>query len=507
MGGDPTLFDDDAGRRRARPRPTPPPRQARASDRPPDPAQRAPGPPAIGVADLNAAIAARLTEAFPTEVWVKGEVASLRRRNSKHLHFELVERPVPGAPAQARIDAVAFSMRWRRIESQLVRAGVNLEDGTELCVRGTIDYYPPTGRVQFVVTGVDPSFTVGRMAADRDAVLRKLAAEGLLEVNGRLQMPVAPLRVGVVTAAGSAADNDFRQEIERSGFAFRVTVADSRVQGPATVATTIASLRALVGLGVDVVAIVRGGGSRTDLGWFDDERIARAIAAMPVPVFTGIGHEIDTSVADHVAHTALKTPTSCAAALVERVAGFVRDADALWLAITAVAATRATTAEGRVDTAARRCARDAARSIHTAEHYVAIGAERLLRQGPAAAAGAHDRVRIRADRLRSAANATVQRAGGRVQTAAIRLAPRTLLRRLDDATAHLDAAERTARAFDPARVLERGFSLTLDAEGRAVRDAAALEPGTVLHTRFAQGEATSEVIETAERRPTWQSTP
>lgn len=496
MGGDPTLFDDDAGRRRPRaPRPA---GRAGEQRRRTDAEHPDTGPPAIGVADLNAAIAARLTESFPTEVWVKGEVASFRRRNSKHLHFELVDRPVPGAGARARIDAVVFSMRWRRIESQLVRAGVNLEDGTEVCVRGSVDFYPPTGRVQFVVSGVDPNFSLGRMAADRDAVLRRLASEGLLELNGRLPVAAAPLRVGVVTAAGSAADNDFREEIRRSGFGFRITVADSRVQGPATVSTTIAALNAFVNLGVDVVAVVRGGGSRTDLGWFDDERIARAIAAMPVPVFTGIGHEIDTSVADHVAHTALKTPTSCAAALVERVADFVRDAEALWLAIEAVATRRMSVAGARVEAAARRCAHDAARDVHAAEQSVALAQERLVRRGPAAAAGARERVHLRAVRLGHAATASLQHAGGVVDAASIRLAPRSLLRRLDAAGANLDAAERAVRAFDPTRVLERGFSLTVGPDGTSVRDAAALTPGTVLRTRFARGEVTSEVIQTSD---------
>lgn len=462
MGAEPTLFDDGVGRRGPR-RPTPRPR----------PDSEAGPPSAIGVAELNAAIAGHLADAFPGELWVRGEVASFRRRRSKHLYFELVERPDGLTQPRARIDAVVFAMRWRRIESQLVRAGVALEDGIELCVRGTVDFYPPTGRVQFVVTGIDPAYTLGRMAADRDQVLRRLSTEGLLGANGTRTVPPAPLHVGVVTAAGSAADNDFRQEIVRSGFAFRVVVADSRVQGPATIPTTIAAMRALVRVGVDVVAVVRGGGSRTDLSWFDDERIAREIAAMPVPVFTGIGHEIDTSIADRVAHSSFKTPTSCAAALVERVATYLQTVEGLWSAIAAVAATRVGAAEDRLADAGRRTARDGARGIAVAEH----------------------RVRDGTGRLHAAASASLRLARGRVDAALARVASGSLLRRLDEAAAGLDSAERAARAYDPARVLERGFSLTLDGDGRTVRDASSLIPGAVLRTRFARGSATSEVVD------------
>lgn len=439
MGAEPTLFDDDTGRRRPR-------ASAPTRDRGPSPR---PAPAVIGVAELNAAIQRHLSESFPTELWVRGEVASFRRRNSKHLHFELVERPDGHAHPRARIDAVVFAMRWRRIESQLVRAGVTLADGMELCVRGTVDFYAPTGRVQFVVTGADPAYTLGRMAADRDQVLRRLAAEGVLGANAALGVAAVPLRVGVVTAVGSAAYNDFRDEIARSGFGFHLVFADSRVQGPAAVSSTIAAMRALVRRGVDVIAVVRGGGSRTDLSCYDDERIARTVAAMPVPVFTGIGHEIDTSVADHAAHSSFKTPTSCAAALVERVSGFVASVESLWTSIGAVALTRVTTAATRLDDASRRSARDAVRSVAAAEH-------------------------------------AVDAARGRVGAAAVSA--------LRLAEARLDSAGVAARAFDPERLLERGFSVTLDAQGRAIRDARALAPGTVVRTRFARGEATSEVV-------------
>ena len=117
-----------------------------------------------------------------------------------------------------------------------------------------------------------------------------------------------PLRVGLVTSSGSAAEADFVDELRRSGFAFDVVRVDARVQGPDAAFDIVAGIERAVADGAEVIALVRGGGARTDLAAFDDERIARAIATCPVPVLTGIGHEVDRSVADEVAHTAHKTP-------------------------------------------------------------------------------------------------------------------------------------------------------------------------------------------------------
>ena len=145
---------------------------------------------------------------------------------------------------------------------------------------------------------------------------RALVAEGLLDRNRRVPLPLAPLRVGVVTSRDGAAWHDFRAELHRSGLAFKLRVADVRVQGDGA-ERRHRGRHHRAGPGehlppLDVIVVIRGGGARTDLATFDTEVIARAIARSPVPVLTGLGHEIDRSVADEVAHTALKTPTACA---------------------------------------------------------------------------------------------------------------------------------------------------------------------------------------------------
>ena len=156
-------------------------------------------------------------------------------------------------------------------------------------------------------------------------MLRQLEAEGLLRANAVHELPEVPLRIGLVTSAASAAYHDFLDELDASGFAFRVGVCDVRVQGANAPRRVVWALRRLarIASAFDAVVLVRGGGSRADLAPFDSDDVARAIAAMPLPVLTGIGHEIDRSVADEVAHTASKTPTASAQVLIERVMEFV----------------------------------------------------------------------------------------------------------------------------------------------------------------------------------------
>src|SRR5262249_23054504 len=138
---------------------------------------------------------------------------------------------------------------------------------------------------------------------ERDEVLRRLSADALLDRNATAPLPPVPLRVGLVTSRGSAAAADFLHELELSGFGWQVVVADTRVQGTDAEQSIVAALDRAIAAEVDAVALVRGGGSRTELATFDAEALARAIASSPVPVLTGIGHEVDDSVADRVAHT------------------------------------------------------------------------------------------------------------------------------------------------------------------------------------------------------------
>jgi exodeoxyribonuclease VII large subunit len=410
------------------------------------------GPPTYTVGELGTAIEQTLHDGFRGGVWVRGEVSGLRAPG--HVYFDLCD---PGHAV--KVPVVLYARAARQIDQQLADAGLVLTDGVELRIRAEVGFYTPQGRLQLRMTAVDPAFTVGQLALSRERLLAALRADGTLARNGTLPVVDVPLRIGLVTSRGTAAWNDFVEELAAAACAFELVAADARVSGPECPASVLDALRRLYRLHrhapLDLVAIVRGGGSRTDLAGFDDERIARAIASMQVPVWTGIGHEIDTSVADHAAHRSFKTPTAVAAELRGR-------------------------AERGVAEVGERSRRLHAAVIGT----LSLQAEQLD---------------ARRHRVRRATQTLLAAERSRLIVAGERL-PRAVRQTLDAHGAHLASAARHLDALDPARVLARGFSVTRTLDGRAVTAAGELAAGDLLVTQLADGEVTSRVTATMEEQ-------
>ena len=426
------------------------------------------GEPTYTVAELAEAINGALHRRFSDGLWVRGEIQGWNKSAAGHIYFNLVE--VDDRAAKSTIRVAFFAGAQHGPRERFRRAGLKLGDGLKVRIFGGLDFFAGSGQVTLKMTDIDPRFTLGEMAIQRDEVVRRLVATGLFDANRQCRLSVAPLRVGVVASVGTAAWADFVHEIERSSFAFQLFVADVRVQGDAAVhmvSSAIASLGRRDDL--DVVVVIRGGGARTELATFDHESIAVAIATSPLPVFTGLGHEIDRSVADEVAHRALKTPTACATALVERVAEYLAIVEITWVAIAQKSARIVDRHHGRLD-------------------EIATGMGDRLR---GALERGDERLDHRATRVRDGARRVVQRADTQLAGAVATLAR---------VPARLDAEQRTVaglqtqlRLLDPVNVMARGWSITRGPDGIAVRDATSLSPGDLLVTTFAAGTATSTV--------------
>src|SRR4051812_46298230 len=267
-----------------------------------------PANPTFTVSELADAVNGVLRRTFSDGIWVRGEIQGFSERGG-HAYFTLGD-DTPGRNANLRVQF--FANARLRLRPLLAKHRLRLADGLKVRIFGHLDFYAPGGQLGLKMADLDPRFTLGDLAQRRDVVLRRLAADGSLDANGRRQLSAVPLRVGVVSSAGTAAWHDFHDELVRSGFGFQLVLADTRVQGPEAarrVARAIVSLSMHAARnGLDAIVVIRGGGARNELATFDAEPIARAIAAAPVPVLTGLGHEIDRSVADEVAHTSLKTP-------------------------------------------------------------------------------------------------------------------------------------------------------------------------------------------------------
>ncbi|MBT3246600.1 MAG: exodeoxyribonuclease VII large subunit [Actinobacteria bacterium] len=406
--------------------------------------------PVLSVSRLGALVREGLSTLFPDDVWVEGQLSNLRTPRSGHAYFDLIEpSDEPGRPPTAVFSVALWKQARTAIERTLAEAGgPPLVDDLQVRVRVRLDFYPPHGRLQLIMNGIDPTFTMGRLAAERDRLLRQLAEEGLLDRNASLTVPEPALRIGLVTSVGSAAYADFHNELERSGVGFTLLERDTRVQGEGSTADISEGLRVLSSYRPDVIALVRGGGSAADLSVFDAEVVARRIAELPVPVFTGIGHEVDRSVADEVAHSTFKTPTACAVALVGSAVAF-RD---------------------RIDSLRTAIGENAHRAIQRSEGLRANLADRMVRVAGTTIERHSDLLMAQQSRVVRASSSGVALSGERLDSLAARL-----------------------RALDPARVLARGWSITRHRDGQLVRSTSGLSTGDGLVTLVADGTVNSTV--------------
>ena len=391
-----------------------------------------------------------LSALFPGDLWVEGQVSGFHDARSGHAYFDLVEpSDEPGRAVAAKLSVALFKQARGRVDRTLSEAGgLALSNDMQVRIRARIDFYPPSGRLQLIMQGIDPGFTLGRLAVERERLLHALADEGLLRANRANPIPVPPLRVGLVTSVGSAAHADFNEELSCSGFPFTILERDARVQGEGSAIDLAEALHMVATHRPDVIALVRGGGSATDLAAFDAEVLARTIATLDVAVVTGIGHEVDRAVADEVAHSAFKTPTACAAAIVGQVTAF---ADAF-----------ADLQESIAQRAGASTAR-AADLLDDLAHRTATSATAVLDRRT-------DRLDDLVGRLRRSPTATLERQ----------------VERLAGITDNL-------RALDPARILARGWSITRLADGTLVRSMTDTAVGDTLVTHVTGGTVTSTV--------------
>ena len=460
-----------------------------------------------------------LLEVSAKRFWVRAQLVARSAARSGHFYGELLDVDDDGQTV-AKMTAVIWRSQVAAIRRKLESSGAGalLEGNREICVLCSVTYHEIHG-LSLQIHDVDPTFGEAHIDRNRRQILERLAAAGLLEANARRPLAAAPLVVGLVTAAGSAAANDFLRTISESGYSFRVIVASAAMQGERLEPEVLAALADLAQLPVDLVAIVRGGGSPVDLAWFDNEAVARAIATMPVPVWVGIGHEIDTGVPDHVAHTSLKTPTAVAEALVQHVAGLE---DRLLIAA------------DRLDMLARRPLDLATRTLERSAIGLTQGTRKLLALAESQLATHLSQLRgsafaatfsrsshlseaatsLRASCLHrlGAATTAVREAGDASQRAARRgldhrqILLSSLQRRLrqprythaiDTATGRLKNLEARLEALKPERVLRRGYALVRNAAGHLVTSVTAVKAGQEMTTTLADGVVTSRVESTA----------
>lgn len=276
----------------------------------------------ITLRELQRMVRLTLDERFALPVWVSAEVSDLKVNYSGHCYLELIEKGGDNGVPTAQARAVIWRSNYPRIAGYFeAQTGEKLAPGIRILAKVHVTYHELYG-FSLQITDIDPAFTLGDMERQRQQTIARLRQEGVWDMNRETTLPHVVQRIAVVSSANAAGYQDFCKELENSPYRFTVKLFDAFMQGEAAEASIVDALCRAADRSerFDAVVLIRGGGSRSDLNCFDAYRLCAHIAQLPLPVITGIGHDKDTSIADLVGHTALKTPTAAAGWLVERMA-------------------------------------------------------------------------------------------------------------------------------------------------------------------------------------------
>jgi exodeoxyribonuclease VII large subunit len=460
------------------------------------------GPDALSITDLYARVDRAVRSSFPDEVWITGEIRSLKVNANGHCFIDLVDPANSQGSGAPQLSVKCWANRWRTVRSTLDRLGITLDAGMVVRARGEVEFYKVRGTVDFKLSELDTDALMGKVAAERARLIQALVDENLFDRQRRLRVAALALRVGLVASPGTEGYQDFLGGLQGSGLAFTVTVAPTAVQGKDAPAMVAAAVRDLQAEPIDVIVVVRGGGSKADLAAFDQESVARAIATSGIPVWTGIGHTGDQSVADEVANRAFITPTECGQELARAARDFWRSVESVGASLARIARDRVRQADKELAshqramfTGARiQLDRHADGLVHRAKSLRTLGrgqvdthAERLAIAGASTARAAQRAVRGRTDALTAQADRLGSLPAQRLELEDLRAGQR----------------RRLLGAYDYQRQLERGYSVTRGANGAVLRSVAGLEAGSVLATQLADGTVTSAVTD----RPMPQTTP
>ncbi|MCQ2084133.1 MAG: exodeoxyribonuclease VII large subunit [Bacteroidaceae bacterium] len=429
----------------------------------------------VTLLELNRLIAGNLSRCMPGTYWVQAEISSMNSSGAGgHCYLELVQKDTSGRRFLAKVKANIWAGIWSRLKVRFEQStGQRLQVGMKVLLQAEVQYHEVYG-LSLVVYDIDPTYTMGDMARRRREILAQLEAEGVIGLNRELPMPMVPQRIAIVSSATAAGYGDFCNQLTGNpyGFQFTLQLFPALMQGDGTEASVIQSLNVIARQcdRWDVVVIIRGGGSVSELSCFDSYMMAMNIANFPLPVITGIGHERDDTVCDVVAHTKVKTPTAAAELLLARV---LESAQVM-------------------ETLARRMAQ----ALDSRMNMEKMRLQSLAQTIPSLFLLLKEKQEKKLDQLwgRMTAGIRVQLQQQefclqRIQTGM----GQSVERYFTDQRHRLDLMEQKLQAANPERILARGYSVTMK-DGRAVTGTSSLKKGDMLTTRLADGTIESVII-------------
>ena len=376
------------------------------------------------------------------EYWVEAELSECRESRG-HCYMELIQKDEQTATPIAKASAKCWANKWLTIRPYFERTtGQQLHAGMKVLLQVYPQFHEAYG-FSWIVTDIDPTYTLGDMARKRQKIIQKLKAEGVFDLQKELQLPVFCQRIAVISSQTAAGYGDFCNQLADNpyGFKFETQLFPAIMQGEGVEQSIISALEQIYDMPFDCVVIIRGGGATSDMSGFDTLALAENVANFPIPIITGIGHERDESILDMISHTRVKTPTAAAALLIDHLKGVLE------------------TIEG-------------AQSMIT--HYV----QQKL-------SIANSQLSIISEAIPRLFSIVKTRQEAKIDALYTRL-PMLIERRLTSERHRLQLMDEKLKALDPTLLLARGYSITMH-NGRAVKDASQLPPGAEIETRLAKG--------------------
>ena len=397
---------------------------------------------------LNLMVRNAVETALPDEYWVEAELSECREHGG-HCYMELIEKDDRSNTPVARASAKCWRQTWQLVRPYFERTtGQPLRPGLKVLLKVYAQFHEAYG-FSWIVSDIDPTFTLGDMVRRRQEIVRQLKEEGIFDLQRELHISPFARRIAVISAPTAAGYGDFCRQLEDNdyGFRFQVQLFPAIMQGEQVEASVISALNAIYSQPFDVVVIIRGGGATADLSGFDTLALAENVAQFPLPIITGIGHDRDESILDMVSNLRVKTPTAAAAFLIDNLTQTLH----------------------RIEDARQRLTTLVTQRLTTLRYQLAVLNQQLSARAQQRLRDEHHHIDLLGSRL----------------TVAVE-------RRLTAHHHRLEQLELKLQGFDPQVLLSRGYSITLK-DGHAVRNAADLHPGDIVETRVAHGTFRSTV--------------
>ena len=405
-------------------------------------------------------------------VWVRGVITQINEK-ARVVYLSIAYFEEGNVNPLATVPLYCYSAKFAAIRAKVENypQPFTLKEQLKVSFLIKADLYIPYGKLQAQILDIDPVYTLGELALTKSAILKRLALEGLLEKNKSLTLADVPIRVGLITGEGTAAYKDFTTKLAESPFNFKVKTAYAKMQGTDTEPTILAALEELAkDSELDVVCIIRGGGSKTDLNFFDSEALCRAVANYPLPVFTGIGHEIDRSLLDEVAYQSCITPTDTAKRLIDRVADSWNQMLSLAQGIALQTKDLVTSFKQELTYTGNALQQKVNALLQREAMKLTLYKGNMQKDLQFIFRGEQDRIDRNSEGLHQGTRKI-----------------------LDLEKSKFNLMELRVKNADPETTLSKGYTLTLDANGKFVRNKSQLKAGDTLTTRFKDGNVISVV--------------